>query len=69
MRLKLLAKSLTGEEVARDRELIDTLSIGYGVKTDHLLAVMRAGGASVNNAAVGIVKVVRFLCIFVPNLW
>lgn len=39
VRLKCLAKSLTGEEVAR--ELIDTLSIGYGVKTDNLLAVER----------------------------
>ena len=54
--VKILAKSMTGEEIAR--ELIDTLSVGYGIS---LLAAMR-DRASVNNVALRILKIVY------PNL-
>ncbi len=48
VRLEFLAKSLTGEEVAR--ELIHILSVHYGIESKYLLAAMR-DGASVNNVA------------------
>ena len=48
VRLQLLVKSLSGEEVAR--ELICTLSTEYGIKHTSLLAAMR-DRASVNNVA------------------
>ena len=53
-RLMLLAKSLTGEEVAR--ELIVVLSTGLGIGPDNLLAAMR-DRAAVNGAAMRTVKV------------
>ena len=55
IRMQMLAKSLTGEEVAR--ELISVLSIKYSVKSELLLAAMR-DWASVNNLAMQTVKVV-----------
>lgn len=54
IRLQLLVKSVTGEELAR--ELINTLAVEYGTSSDHLLALMR-DRASVNTVAIEIVKV------------
>ena len=54
VRMQLLAKSLTGEEVAR--ELLSVLSTEYGVVSSNLLAVMR-DRASVNSVAVRTLKV------------
>ena len=48
VRLQLLAKSLTGEEIAR--ELIHVLSTDYGIGSCNLLAAMR-DRASTNNVA------------------
>lgn len=39
VRLQLLVKSMTGEEIAR--ELVNTLSVEYGVSSERLLAAMR----------------------------
>ena len=55
VRLQLLVKSLSGEEVAR--ELICTLSTEYGIKHTSLLAAMR-DRASVNNVAMRTLMVV-----------
>ena len=55
LRMQMLTKSMTGEEVAR--ELISVLSMRYGVKSELLLAAMR-DRASVNNLAMQTVKVV-----------
>lgn len=57
--VELLAKSLKGEEVAR--ELISILSVTLGIKTELLIAAMR-DRASVNNVAV------RTLSIVYPSL-
>ena len=46
IRMQMLAKSMTGEKVAR--ELISVLSMKYSVKLELLLAAMR-DRASVNN--------------------
>lgn len=54
IRMQLLAKSLTGEQIAR--ELLFVLQAQYGVATDSLVATMR-DRASVNNLAISIVKV------------
>ena len=51
----LLAHSMTGEEIAR--ELINTLSVHYGISSDLLLAAMH-DRASTNNVAMRTVKVV-----------
>lgn len=45
IRLEFLAKSMTGEEVAR--QLISTLSVAYGIESPFILVAMR-DGASVN---------------------
>ena len=55
VRLEFLAKSMNGEEVAR--ELIHVLSTILGIQSHLVLAVMR-DRASVNNAAMRIVSVV-----------
>lgn len=55
IRLETLAKSMTGEEIAR--ELIDVLSRTYRIQSNHILAVMR-DGASVNNVALRVLQVV-----------
>ena len=55
VRLQFLAKSVTGEELAR--ELISILSVVYGVQSNLVLASMR-DGASVNSAAMKVVKVI-----------
>ena len=55
VRLEILTKSMTGEEVAR--ELINILSVSFGIKSHYLLADMR-DGASVNNVAMGALKIV-----------
>ena len=49
------AKSLTGEEVAR--QLISTLSTNYGISSDMLLAAMR-DRASANYVAIGTLSIV-----------
>ena len=49
VRVSMLAKSLTGEELAR--ELISVLSVTYSITSNSLLAAMR-DGASVNNVAI-----------------
>ena len=43
MRLEFLAKSLTGEEIAQ--ELINILSVQYGIESKYLLAAMRDGSS------------------------
>ena len=48
VRLQLLSKSLTGEEIAR--ELITVLSVGYGINPNLVICAMR-DGASTNNVA------------------
>ena len=48
VRLQLLAKSMTGEEIAC--ELVNVLSVQYGISSDFLLSTMR-DRASVNNVA------------------
>ena len=53
MKLEFLAKNRTGEEVAR--ELINILSVQYGIESKYLLAAMR-DGASVNNVAMQVVS-------------
>ena len=55
MRLEFLAKSLTGEEVAR--EMINILSVQYGIESKYLLGAMR-DGAGVNNVAMHVVNIV-----------
>lgn len=54
LQLKTLAKSMTGEEIAR--EVISVLSTGYSIGSNQLLAGMR-DRASVNNVAMRIIKV------------
>ena len=56
----MLAKSLTGEELAR--ELISVLSVAYSIISNSLLAAMR-DGASVNNVAIQTLKIVYPLVI------
>ena len=51
----LLAKSMTGEEIAR--ELINSLSMHFGISSELLLAAMH-DRASINNVAMRTVKVV-----------
>ena len=55
IRMQMLSKSLSGEEIAR--ELVSVLSVTYGVRSDLLLAAMR-DRASVNNLAMQTVRVV-----------
>lgn len=55
MRLQLIAKSLKGDELAR--EIITVLAQQYNVQNSSLCAAMR-DGASVNGAAIRTVKVV-----------
>ena len=55
IRFMTLAKSMTGEEIAR--ELISALSVGYGITPDRLVAAMR-DRASVNGVATRTLKVV-----------
>ena len=59
VRVQLLTKSMTGEEVAR--ELLSVLSTEYGVLSNNLLAAMR-DRASVNSVAI------RTLKVLYPNL-
>ena len=53
--IRLLTKSLTGEEVAHN--LIQVLSVNYSITSDHLIAAMR-NRASVNSVAMKTVKIV-----------
>ena len=55
VRLEFLTKSMTGEEVVR--ELINVLSVTFGVQSNLLLAAMR-DMASVNNVAMRVVSIV-----------
>ena len=55
VRVQMLAKSLSGEELAR--ELISVLSVTYSIRSNTLLAAMR-DGASVNSVAIRTLKVV-----------
>ena len=55
-----MAKSLTGEELAR--ELISVLSVQYSIGTQQLLAAMK-DRASVNEVAVRTLKIVY------PKYW
>ena len=55
LRMQTLAKSMTGEEIAR--ELISVLSTNYSIASDRLLASMR-DRASVNGVAMRTVKIV-----------
>ena len=56
VRLQLLAKSMTGEEIAR--ELINCLSVEYSVRADLVLATMHDRAAS-NNMAIRTLKVIN----------
>lgn len=53
--LKLIAKSMTGEEIAR--ELISVLSVQYSIASDKLLGAMR-DRAAVNNVAMRTLKII-----------
>ena len=55
LRIQLLSKSLTGEEIAS--ELIKILSVNYSIGPAHLIAAMR-DRASVNNVAMRTLKIV-----------
>ena len=55
IRIQLLAKALTGEEVAR--ELISILGAQYGIAANDIVAVMR-DRASINNVAMRTLKIV-----------
>ncbi len=55
IRLQLLAKSIRGEEIAR--ELINSLSVQYSVPSDLVLAAMH-DRASVNTVAIRTLKIV-----------
>ena len=55
IRIQLLAKSLSGEEIAR--ELINVLSTNFGIGSNHLIAAMR-DRASANNVAMKTLKIV-----------
>ena len=59
VRLQLLVKSMSGEEIAR--EIVNTLSVEYGVSVDRILATMH-DRASANEAAV------RTLRVLYPNI-
>ncbi len=66
VQLEFLAKSMTGEEVAR--QLISTLSVTYGIESSFILAAMR-DGASVNGVAMDVVKIIYNGCaMFFPYL-
>lgn len=54
LQLKMLAKSMTGEEIAR--ELISVLSTSYSIGSNQLLAGMR-DRVSVNNVAMTTIKI------------
>ena len=54
VRLQLLVKSLSGEEIAR--ELISILSVNYSIDSSRLLAYMR-DGASANGVAVRTLRI------------
>ena len=60
VRVSVLAKSVTGEELAR--ELISVLSVTYSITSNSLLAAMR-DEASVNNVAIQTLKIVYPLVI------
>ena len=62
VRLQILTKSLSGEEVAR--ELISVLSVNFGVSPNQLLVVVR-DRASVNEVALKTVKIVYPYCLSV----
>ena len=55
VRIQLLAKSLTGEEIAQ--ELIGVLSTPLGITSQFVVATMR-DCASVNNIAIRIMKTI-----------
>ena len=55
VRIQMLSKSLTGEEIAR--ELISVLSVTYGIHSNNLLAAMR-DRTSTNNVAMQTLKIV-----------
>ena len=54
IQLKMLAKSLTGDEI--DHELINTLSVDYGVKSENVVAIMH-DCASANKVAMRTLQV------------
>ena len=53
--IQLLSKSLTGEEIVH--ELVQILSVSYGISSDYLVAAMR-DRASVNSVAMKTVKII-----------
>ena len=55
VRIQLLAKSLTGEEIAR--ELIGVVSTSLGITSQFVVATMR-DHASVNNVAISTMKII-----------
>ena len=63
VRIQMLSKSLTGEEIAR--ELISILSTNYGVHCNSLLAAIKHR-ASTNNVAMRTLEVVYPLVMDIP---
>ena len=55
VKLQLLTKSMSGEEIAR--ELINVLSVAYSIDSSRLLACMH-DRASTNSVAVGTLQIV-----------
>ena len=55
VRVQMLSKSLSGEEIAR--ELISVLSVSYGIRSHNLLSAMK-DRASTNNVAMNTLKIV-----------
>ena len=55
VRVQILSKSLAGEEIAR--ELINVISVTYGIRSNKLLVAMR-DRASTNNVAMHTLKIV-----------
>ena len=66
IRLQMLAKSLCGEELAR--ELISVLSVNNGIATNQLIACMR-DRSTVNNTAVRTLKIVYPQLIDIGCCW
>ena len=54
VRLQIITKSMTGEEIAR--QISSILSIQYGVSTSHLLAAIH-DRASANNVAIRSIRI------------
>ena len=59
VRIQVLSKYLTGEEIAR--ELINVLCVTYGIRSNNLVTIR--DGASINNVAMHTLKIVHTLVV------